>query len=111
MQRRVARVPIEVNPSKLCGAISDEATKNGSNLAAEAGKRNQTQGELIRGLILASQLAYSSPHHKMKSEIYRVLFVTDTSSPRHAPESEQYGTQENCNLQFIAAGQYWSAID
>jgi len=31
---------------------------------ALAAKRNQTQGELIRGLIMASQLAYSSPHHR-----------------------------------------------
>ena len=96
MQRRVAQVPIEVNPSKLGGAIPDEATLDGRNLVAEAArramyrvnhvgtklnegelrafealaaKRNQTQGELIRGLILVSQLAYSSPHHKMKSEI------------------------------------------
>jgi hypothetical protein len=37
--------------------------------------------------------------------------MTDDTSHRHAPESEQYGTHENCNLQFIASGQYWSAID
>jgi hypothetical protein len=87
---------MEVNPSKLGGAIPDEATLDGRNLAAEAAKRamyrvnhvgtklnegeprvfealaakrNQTQSELIRGLIRASQLAYRSPHHKMKSEV------------------------------------------
>ena len=79
MQRRVAQVPIEVNPSKLGGVIPDEATRDGSNLAAEAAKRNQTQGELICGLILDLQLAYSSPHQKMKSEAYRDLFVTNAT--------------------------------
>jgi hypothetical protein len=49
MQRRVAQIPIEVNPSKLGGAIPDEATLDGRNVAAKAAKRNQTQGELIRG--------------------------------------------------------------
>jgi hypothetical protein len=28
-------------------------------------------------VILASQLAYSSPHHKVNSEAYRALFITD----------------------------------
>jgi hypothetical protein len=86
---------LKLNPSKLGGAIPDEATLDGSNLAAEAArramyrvnhvgtklnegelrafealaaKRNQTQCKLIRGLILASQLAYSPPHHSMKGE-------------------------------------------
>ena len=49
--------------------MPDEATLDGSNLAALAAKRNKTQGELIRGLIQASQLAYRSPHHKMKSKV------------------------------------------
>jgi hypothetical protein len=65
----MARVPIEVNPSKLGGAIPDEATLDGCNLAVLAAKRNKTQDELIRGLILAWQHAYRTPHHKTKSKV------------------------------------------
>jgi hypothetical protein len=36
---RAAQVPIEVNPSKPGGALPDEATLDGSNLAAEAASR------------------------------------------------------------------------
>jgi hypothetical protein len=36
---------------------------------------------------------------------------TSNSSHWQAPESEQNGAIENCNLQITAAGQYWSSID
>ena len=47
--------------------------------------------------LLASQLAYSSPHHKMKSDVYRTLFVTDyTSSLANIPPSCKALRSGNC---------------